>query len=115
MNEGVAAVDADVWHALGEDGSGVKVAVIDGGFANYTNRIAAGDLPASLTTKNFCTADEGGFTGDIHGSAVAEIVHTMAPGRSSTSSAPTRASSSTTRSITSRISTSRSSTSRPST
>jgi hypothetical protein len=80
VNEGVAAVDADVWHALGDDGSGVKVAVIDGGFANYTNRIAAGDLPASLTTKNFCTADEGGFTGDIHGSAVAEIVHAMAPG-----------------------------------
>src|SRR5262249_38427590 len=56
----------------------VKVAVLDAGFANYTQRQASGDLPMSLTTQNYCS---GSFTsGDGHGTAVAEIVYEMAPG-----------------------------------
>jgi hypothetical protein len=76
--EGVAAAGADLVHAAGASGSGVKVAVIDGGFAGYQQRQAEGDLPASLTTKDFCGGDFA--TTDDHGTAVAEIVHEVAPG-----------------------------------
>ena len=75
--EGVGAVNADAWHALGITGDGVKVAVIDTGFAGLAAAKASGDLPADVTTVDHCS---GGFaTASEHGTAVAEIVHEMAP------------------------------------
>ena len=75
--QGVQATNASAWHAAGQAGAGAKVAVIDGGFAGYTTRQASGDLPASLVAQNFCS---GGFEANTdHGTAVAEIVHEMAP------------------------------------
>jgi hypothetical protein len=76
--EGVAASGASVWQAGGLSGGGVKVAVIDFGFTNYQARIASGDLPANVITKDQC----GGLfnaAGGEHGVAVAEIVYEMAP------------------------------------
>jgi hypothetical protein len=58
-------------------GAGAKVAIIDLGFAGYTDRQASGDLPPGLTTVNFCA--DGFTTATGHGTAVAEIVHEMAP------------------------------------
>ncbi len=75
--EGVSASAASVWHSAGLRGAGSKVAIIDLGFAGYTDRQAAGDLPASLTTQNFCA--DGFTTATDHGTGVAEIVHEMAP------------------------------------
>ncbi len=74
--EGAASL-ADAWHAKGFTGKGVKVAVIDGGFAGLADRQAAGELPSSIVTQDFC----GGHFSDAteHGTAVAEIVHEMAP------------------------------------
>lgn len=79
--EGVTsgATNAAEWHSRGWNGAGVKIAVIDVGFAGWTSRRAEGDLPASLTTVNYCTAPGASFTADDHGTAVAEIVHEMAP------------------------------------
>jgi len=74
--QGVAATNADAWHTAGIDGTGVKVAVIDSGFAGYTTKQASGDLPPALTTINHCED----FAADDHGTAVAEIVYEMAPG-----------------------------------
>ncbi|MBI3969634.1 MAG: fibronectin type III domain-containing protein, partial [Chloroflexi bacterium] len=72
-----AATNASAWHAAGLTGTGVKIAVIDGDFAGYTDRIARGDLPASLIPMDLTG---GNFVaGDGHGTAVAEIVHEMAP------------------------------------
>lgn len=76
-SEGVATTNASGWHAGGRTGTGVKVAVIDGGFAGWTTAQSRGDLPASLRTVNYCS---GGFTNSAHGTATAEIVHRMAPG-----------------------------------
>ncbi len=75
--ESVTATLASAWHAKGFTGKGVKVAVIDGGFSGLAERQAAGDLPASAVTQDYC----GGrlMTADDHGTAVAEIVHEMAP------------------------------------
>lgn len=74
--EGVGAINASTWHQNGVRGTGVKIGILDSGFANYQDRQTAGDLPQTLTTANFC-AD--GFTGGDHGTAVAEIVHEVAP------------------------------------
>jgi hypothetical protein len=77
--EGVAAIGASQWQAGGQTGSGVKVAVIDLGFAGYTTARTNGDLPTSLTTQNYCGAGISGG-GQPHGTAVAEIVYDVAPG-----------------------------------
>jgi hypothetical protein len=74
-DEGVASTDANAAQAVGVNGSGQKVAVIDVGFSGYTGAIASGDLPGGVTTLNYCTS----FTAEPHGTAVAEIVYKMAP------------------------------------
>jgi hypothetical protein len=76
-SEGVAATSAAAWHAAGAKGAGAKVAIIDLGFADYAVRRAAGELPAGLVAVDYC----GGTMGapEPHGTAVAEIVHEMAP------------------------------------
>lgn len=75
--EAVAATLAAAWHAKGFTGKGVKVAVIDGGFYGLAERQAAGDLPANVETQDLCGG--GLTTAEDHGTAVAEIVHEMAP------------------------------------
>jgi subtilisin family serine protease len=79
--QGVAATAALGWHAAGYTGRGVKVAVIDGGFGGLSKRQAEGELPATVRRYDLCT--RGGYDGPVaveHGTAVAEIVHEMAPG-----------------------------------
>jgi hypothetical protein len=75
--EEVQASMASALHAAGITGKGTKVAIIDGDFAGLAARQASGDLPANVVTQDFC----GGQlqTGEGHGTAVAEIVHEMAP------------------------------------
>lgn len=73
----VAASFADGWHAKGITGKGVKVAIIDGGFDGLAARQASGDIPAHVTTADFCSGEFG--TATEHGTAVTEIVHEMAP------------------------------------
>ncbi len=77
-SQGVAAAAASAWHAKGVTGSGAKVAVIDTGFEGLAARQAAGELPATTTSVDFCTASMG--APEKHGTAVAEVVHEMAPG-----------------------------------
>jgi subtilisin family serine protease len=75
--EEVQASLASALHAKGITGKGTKVAIIDGGFAGLAERQASGDLPTNVVTKDLC---DGQFaTGEDHGTAVAEIVHEMAP------------------------------------
>lgn len=75
--QSASATLASTWHAKGFTGKGVKVAVIDGGFTGLAERQAGGDLPANVITHDLC----GGklTTASEHGTAVAEIVHEMAP------------------------------------
>lgn len=79
VSEGVAATGADKWHAAGITGKGIRVGIIDIGFSGYEALLGA-ELPAKVTAKPFNSS--GAMYDDasaMHGTAVAEIVHAMAP------------------------------------
>jgi len=85
VTEGVGLSKAAKYHTVGYDGSGVKVAVIDLSFGNLDSVINSGDLPAGVV-KVDCTGagctEVSSFPSfeSVHGTAVAEIIHDMAPG-----------------------------------
>jgi hypothetical protein len=76
--QGVSTIGATAWHAAGLTGSGVKVAIVDLGFAGLAAAKATGDLPASVATVDYCGGQLS--TATEHGTGVAEIVHEVAPG-----------------------------------
>ncbi|PWU24630.1 MAG: hypothetical protein C5B48_05410 [Candidatus Rokuibacteriota bacterium] len=76
--EEVAASMANAWQSKGITGKGVKVAIIDGGFGGLSSRQASGDIPTNVKTADFCAGQFS--TATVHGTAVTEIVHEMAPG-----------------------------------
>ncbi|MBI4295918.1 MAG: S8 family serine peptidase, partial [Chloroflexi bacterium] len=78
ISEGVALTNANSWQTGGYTGTGVKVAILDGGFAGYTTRQTEGELPANVTT--WWAPSLGGPGTSVHGTAAAEIVYDMAPG-----------------------------------
>jgi hypothetical protein len=84
----VGSTGAQTWIDAGRRGAGVKVAIVDVGFDTYQTEQAQGRLPLNMTTRNFCGPGIVGFDGRgpngtqspiSHGTAVAEIVHQMAP------------------------------------
>ncbi len=77
LDEAVATTGADSWLASGTGGSGVQIAIVDIGFGGWKAQQAAGELPANVTTADFC--EPGSFEDQDHGTAVAEVVHDMAP------------------------------------
>lgn len=76
-SEGVSLTGASGYHANGFRGQGVKIAVIDLGFAGLSSAQARGELPGGLQTFDF--TGTGVDSGTNHGTAVAEIVYDMAP------------------------------------
>jgi len=78
-SEGVEASGAGDWVRGGKTGAGVKVGVIDVGFDSLPEAQAAGELPAGTVLHGTnCPTDNV----SAHGTAVAEVVHDMAPGAS---------------------------------
>jgi hypothetical protein len=75
-DEAVTSTNAGGLQAVGDNGAGVKIAVIDVGFAGLAAAQGTGDLPTVTGPINDC---EGNVKGTNHGTAVAEIVHKMAP------------------------------------
>ena len=80
LSESVALTGADIVHAAGIDGTGVKVAVIDLGFIGLAARIAEGELPNIVIANLPGTNDDAIETGSSHGVGVAEHLADMAPG-----------------------------------
>jgi hypothetical protein len=76
-SEGVALMNADHWHTVGDSGAGVKVAVIDGGFMSLTDAQTEGDIPSSYVSQDF--TGTGLQTGTAHGTAVAEAIFDLVP------------------------------------
>jgi len=84
-SEGVPFTMADDFHIAGIDGTGVTVAIIDGGFFPTNSEIVGNVISSVLFDAfNFCNGDIacGDPVGDSHGTAVAEIVVDEAPGAS---------------------------------
>ncbi len=73
-SEGVETIFLQDWHQLGLTGEGVRIAIVDSGFAGY-EALLGEDLPAEVSTLFISDADA-----SEHGTAVAEIVHDVAPG-----------------------------------
>jgi len=76
-SQGVALTGAADMQQLGNLGAGVRLGVIDLGFANLGSAQTAGELPAQLTLTDYTGTGTGGTN---HGTQVAEIAHDMAPG-----------------------------------
>ena len=72
--EGVTVIGADLWHQAGVTGAGLRVGVLDLGFANYGDLLGV-ELPddVAIATFGWYDADE------VHGTACAEIIHEVAP------------------------------------
>jgi subtilisin family serine protease len=83
-SEGVGLTGASSYHSAGYTGSGIKVAVIDLGFAGLSSAISDGELPNTTImvdcTGSTCVPTNFPSETELHGTAVAEIVHDMAPG-----------------------------------
>lgn len=79
--EALAAMNAGAWHDQGYTGQGIKIGIIDGGFAGYQALLGT-DLPAVVTAATFVDGETlADVDGTIaHGTACAEIVHDVAPG-----------------------------------
>ena len=76
-SEGVGNTQANKIHSLGIRGLGVKVGIIDFEFGKALEAGAQGDLPSKWQYVDY--TDEGIYTGGVHGTACAEVVHDMAP------------------------------------
>lgn len=77
-SQGVGVIGAQPWQQSGRRGSGVKIGILDVGFSGYASLMGTElpDIPPSHV-RSF-GGDIGG-NGERHGTAVAEIVHDVAP------------------------------------
>jgi subtilisin family serine protease len=74
---GAQTIGADKWHEAGITGEGVKVGILDPGFGGFASLLGS-ELPENVTTIR--DADEMDASEGVHGTAVAAVVHKMAPG-----------------------------------
>ncbi len=74
--QGVGVTLADRWHSQGITGQGVKIGILDLGFAGYEGLLGS-ELPPEVTWATF--GNPGRFASEVHGTACAEIAHEMAP------------------------------------
>ncbi len=72
VTEGKEVIFLEDWHQQGIDGSGVEIAILDVGFSGWEGLVGE-ELPAD-------TVDHGVTGTSDHGTAVAEIIHDLAPG-----------------------------------
>ena len=72
--EGVGLTGADEWHQAGFTGAGLRIGVLDLGFAGYQDLLGI-ELPDQVTMEKFGWIEED----TPHGTACAEIVHEVAP------------------------------------
>ena len=79
ISQGVAKTGAADMQSMGNSGAGVKMGIIDLGFASLSSAQTSGDLPSNLTITDY--TGTGATTGtENHGTNVAQIAYDMAPG-----------------------------------
>ena len=72
--EGISIVNANVWHQTGFTGAGLRIGLLDLGFAGYRALLGI-ELPEEVLVATFGWFDDE----EGHGAACAEIVHEIAP------------------------------------
>ena len=77
QNEGLRVIGADAWQAVGFRGVRVRIGIIDRGYRYHTD-FRGLTLPADFAPKDFGTGDPL-LDSTAHGTAVAEILHSIAP------------------------------------
>ncbi|MCS6936263.1 MAG: S8 family serine peptidase [Candidatus Bipolaricaulota bacterium] len=77
ISEGVFRSGAHRWHEAGFKGAGAKIVIIDTGFEGY-RKLLGSELPQEVIARSF-RSDGDIEAGERHGTAVAELVHDMAP------------------------------------
>jgi subtilisin family serine protease len=77
-SEGVKVIGADRWQTAGYTGKGMKIGILDQGFDGYRDLLGR-ELPANVATRSFVPGIEVDQTGVSHGTAVAEVIHDVAP------------------------------------
>lgn len=77
-SQGVDVIGAPAWHAAGRKGAGVKVAILDVGFAGYQSLMGT-ELPNIPSSHIRSFAGDISGNGEEHGTAVAEVVFDVAP------------------------------------
>src|SRR3972149_1583583 len=78
VSQGVGVINASMLHSLGFKGKGVKIAVLDLGFEGFPSKLGT-ELPGSVTNKSFRSDGDITGRGEVHGTAVAEIIYDVAP------------------------------------
>ena len=81
-NQGVKVMGIDKWQAAGINGKGVTIGIIDSGY-KFTDQLKSqGYLPTDFTVTDFAQKllSESSIEGGVHGTAVAEIIYSLAPG-----------------------------------
>ena len=78
VSEGVKFLQANVWQAAGYTGRNIKIGVLDQGFDGY-KKLLGRELPITVEVKSFVPGFGVDETGINHGTAVAEIIHAVAP------------------------------------
>jgi pSer/pThr/pTyr-binding forkhead associated (FHA) protein/subtilisin family serine protease len=78
QGQGVSVTGADRWQAAGFTGQSIRVGVLDLGFDGYRGLLGV-ELPDSVVARSFIFGKEPDQSGEVHGTACAEIVHEMAP------------------------------------
>ncbi|MFB6214571.1 MAG: S8 family serine peptidase [Candidatus Bipolaricaulia bacterium] len=76
---GVNMTGASLYQVNNYLGQGVKIAVIDVGFASYNLAEESGQLPKDIVVETKDYTGNGFLTGSAHGTGVAEIAHDVAP------------------------------------
>ena len=78
--EGVGVIDADAWQDAGITGAGLRIGVLDLGFAGYEDLLGE-ELPDTVTFEIFGSDfdDDAPMQLQVHGTACAEIIHEIAP------------------------------------
>ncbi len=75
-SEGVAAMNAPAWHALGIRGTGLKVGVIDMQYEGWDSLLGSELPPAAKVHYRTFTGDT---AAGVHGTACAEVIHDLVP------------------------------------
>lgn len=77
-SEGLTGMGLEPWRQAGMLGRGARIAVVDTGFDGYWNLLGK-ELPPQPTVRSFRADGDITGGGDLHGTAVAEVIYDVAP------------------------------------